>query len=426
MLLAAILSILLVVLFAGCGRRSDPREKQPTAAPALAQAESSDLLPDPTAQPAVADNHASGSRLPLYDLKMDSRQLDQLDRMPFSNEGLSATFKAGGKEYAGVKVRVRGSWSRSWGKKSLKLVFNADNPFDGQHSLNLNSGWRDPAFIREVLAYHVYAQCGATASASRLIRLDVNGQFRGLYVEVEQPEKEFLGRLKLKGAAVYKASSKNNQADERELGNDQAYQAHYTKETRKTEGYGDLQQFCRELQRATNVRDFFNRYVNVDEYINYLAATVLTQNWDCYNKNHYLIHDERGSGKWLVIPWDLDRTFGDFWNMRFDQTSLPIALGTRQSPGITGWNRLQDRFFSEPNLRSRFLDRLATLLQTEFTPEKLFPFLDRLESDMAPDAALDRRRWPSMTSDFHGGIAEVKRFVEQRRAYLLQELKRLR
>ena len=186
----------------------------------------------------------------------------------------------------------------------------------------------------------------------------MNGQFRGLYVEVEQPEKALLKRLNLKGASLFKAVSPSNQADERDLGDENSYRVHYSKETQKTEGYRELQQFCHELERATNTFEFFTRHVDVEKYINYLAATVLTQNWDGFNKNHYLVHDGNGSKKWFVVPWDLDRTFGDHWNWSFDRADLPVLLGTQQLPGITGWNRMANRFFSEPALRSRFLNRL--------------------------------------------------------------------
>jgi spore coat protein CotH len=101
-------------------------------------------------------------------------------------------------------------------------------------------------------------------------------------------------------------------------------------------------------------------------------------------------------------------------------------LGTKSSPGVTGWNRLENRFFSEPGLRAKFLDRLSELLNTEFTTAKLFPVLDKLEADIAPAAELDRLRWPGPAGDLHDGIAGVKSFIERRRAFLQAEIARLR
>ena len=356
---------------------------------------------------------------------MEPKDLAALEGGVYSDETHPAQFLIDGQLHAQVRVRYRGAFARSWPKKPLKIFFPDNRPFRGSDRLNLNSGWRDPALIREHLAYQIYAACGAPASTSRMARVQLNGQFRGLYIEVEQPDKAFVHRLNLKGAVVYKAFSRSNHADERDLGEEAAYRQHYEKETQKGEGYGDLQDFCRALAAEGNTLDFFLRHVDLEKYINYLAATTLTQNWDGYNKNHFLVFDARGSGKWFVVPWDLDRTLGDYWDWSFDKADLPIVLGTRQKPGVTGWNRLQDRFFSEPALRARFFNRLAELLEKEFRTEKLFPFLDELESAIAADAARDRKRWGG-PADFHRGIAQVKQFIKDRRAYLLKEVARQR
>lgn len=409
----------------GCDRPPEPPPRVRKPISETRQPRVADRVANPAPQPSVPETPANG-RLPLYEIKMEPKDLQALERNPFSNDTHPATFIADGEVYERVKVRYRGAFARGWPKKPLKVFFNNDKPFQGQDHLNLNSGWRDPAFVREALAYQIYAACGAPASKSRMVRLHLNGQFRGLYVEVEQPDKKFAGRLNLKGASIYKASSRANQADERDLGSEQAFRMHYEKETQKDEGHRDLQQFCQELGRAADVQDFFTRHVDLDKYINFLAATTLTQNWDGYNKNHFLIHDGKNSKKWFAVPWDLDRTLGDYWDWSFDKADLPILLGTHQMPGITGWNRLQDRFFSVPALRARFLDRLGELLEKEFTTEKLFPVVDRLESGISAEAAMDRRRWPGPTPDLHTGMAQLKRFIERRRAFLLKDAAALR
>jgi len=419
---ATVLLIFLGVTSEGCGQGQNPAPGPRKVTPGAEQSQT----PPSQAQPISRVDSAPGSKLPLYELKIAPRDLARLEQTAFSNETVPATFTAGGQVYDGVRVRYRGAWARSWPKKPLKIFFDKAKPFEGQSAINLNSGWRDPAFIREHIAYLVYTASGVPASRTRMVRLHVNGQFRGLYVEVEQPEKEFVARLNLKGASVYKANSRANQADERMFPREASYQQHYEMETRKADGFRDLQLFCQELARTTNVLDFFNRRVDLDKYVNYLAATALVQNWDGYNKNHFLVYDGRGSQKWIVVPWDLDRTLGDHWTWSFDEAHLPAMLGTRQLPGVTGWNRLQDRFFSEPTLRLRFANRLQELLEKEFTKEQLFPIVDQLEADIGPEAALDRRRWPSDTPELHTGIVQLKRFIERRRAFLLREVARLR
>lgn len=306
----------------------------------------------------------------------------------------------------------------------LKIFFEKDTDFEGQRVLNLNSNWRDPAFIREQLAYQIYAACGVLAPTTRMVKVNVNGEFYGVYLQVEQPEKPFLKRVGLKGAVVYKANSQRRLADASDLGEETSFRAHYEKETHKDEDYSDLQEFCHELAVTKDVPGFFAQRVDLDRYVNFLAGTALVQNWDWYSKNHFLVHDVAGSEKWLVVPWDLDRTLGDHWMGSFNAADLPLRLGTRAQPGVIGWNKLFDAFYKEPALRNRLLDRIDELLRTEFTKEKLFPILDRWESQISADVALDRKRWPNRNgNDLHAGIAEVKQYIENRRAFLVREIK---
>ncbi len=425
LVICSILMAVTALPLAGCGRK---RARTPSAvrpsrsAPSVADQPAQDQT-RPTAEPTVIPQ---GGPIPLYDLKITPKDLAAWENTAFSNETFPASFSTDGVVYDGARIRYRGAWARGWPKKPLKIFFAKGNRFNDERCLDLNSGWRDPAFIREPLAYHIFSACGAVASTTKLVRVQVNGAFRGVYIQIEQPDKALLKRHHLEGAALYKANSQNNQADERAFPNAAQFQAHYEKETLKSEDYTDLQQFCAELANTRDVPGFFAARVDVDRYINFLAATALVQNWDGFNKNHFLAHDVKGSGKWLPIPWDLDRTFGDHWNQSFGEARLPLLLGTRSQPGITGWNRLQDRFFSDPALTARFLDRLQELLQTEFTPDRLFPVLDQLEAQVNPWQAAEVRRWPRYSGDFHRGIAGVKSFIEQRRAFLLAEVKRLR
>jgi spore coat protein H len=375
---------------------------------------------------ATPEHKRAINKLPVYDLKMDRKDFNALQRDPFSNETHPATFIANGETYENVKVRCRGDWARTWPKKPLKILFNDEQPFRGQDSMNLNSCWRDPAFVREHLAYEIYAACGVPCSGTRMVRLNLNGKFLGLYVEVEQPEKPLLRRSNLKGSMLFKTTSDSNQADERDLGSEKSFGAHYRPETQKESGLRELQIFCHDLAHATNVLDFFTERVDLDNYVNYLVATALTQNWDCFNKNHFIVYDIRNSKQWSVIPWDLDRTLGDHWGGGFNHAQLPAMLGTRELPGVTGWNRLQDRFFGELALRAQFVNRLSEVLEKEFTTEQLFPVLDQLESQISEEAALDRNRWPGPRPDVHTGMVELKGYISGRRAFLLSEVAKMR
>ena len=174
----AIVMILFGGFLAGCGRG----QNQPVAA---SEAGGGNGLPGEVAAradpvpPTNVEKRVPGSKLPLYELTINPNELSTLDAQSYSTVSYPAVFQAEGQTYTGVKVRLRGRWSRVWPKKSLEIVFDKDHPFGGRHNLNLNSGWRDPAFVREAVAYHVYARCGAATLLSRMVRLDANDKFRG-------------------------------------------------------------------------------------------------------------------------------------------------------------------------------------------------------------------------------------------------------
>jgi spore coat protein H len=365
----------------------------------------------------------AASQLPVYELTVSAVEWENLQRAPRSDERRPAKFRANDEEYS-VEIRHRGDWARSWPKKPLKIFFEKDKDFEGQNVINLNPNWRDPAFIREQLAYHIYVVCGVPAPKTRMVKVIINGQFHGVFLEVEQPAKPFLKRVGLKGAVVYKCNSRELKSDESDLGAEDLFRAQYEKQTRKDESYEDLQSFCHGLAVAPDVAGFFNARVDLNRYVNFLAGSALVQNWDWFSKNHFLVHDTEGSKKWIVVPWDLDRTLGDHWAGPFDAADLPLRLGTRAQPSTIGWNKLFDAFYKVPSLRKRLLDRIEALLEKEFTEEKLFPVLDRWESEISADVALDRKRWPNLNAgNIHAGIAGVKQYIKDRRAFLFGEIK---
>src|SRR4051794_7234658 len=283
-------AICLVFLFSVVAAFTQPNERIPPV-----------LLDTLHPAPALAETE----KLPVYELKMGAKDLEQLESSESKTNTFPATFMANGVVYENVGVRFRGEWARSWPKKPLKVIFKPEKPFEGHHSLNLNSAWRDPGFVRETLAYYVYAACGVPASKSRMARVNMNGAFRGLYVEVEQPDNAFLGRVGLPGVALFKTASDPNMADERDLGSEAEFAKHYKKETQKAGGMGELQAFCHDMAKAKNTLAFFKERVDLEKYINYLVASTLVQHWDSFNKNHFMAYDPK-TKKWFVVPWDLD------------------------------------------------------------------------------------------------------------------------
>ena len=63
------------------------------------------------------------------------------------------------------------------------------------------------------------------------------------------------------------------------------------------------------------------------------------QNWDGFFNNYFAYHAPGKEGKWEIIQWDLDKTWGDFdgASSNYDWYSMPLTfgadLGGRNRPG---------------------------------------------------------------------------------------------
>ncbi|MBM3833893.1 MAG: hypothetical protein FJ403_11600 [Verrucomicrobia bacterium] len=180
--LLAVVAGFLAVAFVGCDKSPGPPPPQPQPSVRTAQAQPSARAEDVPAAPApqrvetvAAPNRPvqspelpAESKLPFYELRMRQNDLMAMERGWHSNETPPATFVADGEIFEGVKVGYRGAFARSWSKKPLKIFFNKDKLFQGKQRINLNSCWRDAAYIREHLAYEIYAACGAPASKTHM------------------------------------------------------------------------------------------------------------------------------------------------------------------------------------------------------------------------------------------------------------------
>jgi hypothetical protein len=116
-----------------------------------------------------------------------------------SETDLAGTVTVDGVIYAGVGIRIRGNTSftampAGSQKFSLKLEMDFTDPNQqlmGYDTLNLNNGWRDPTFTREVEYNNLLAQYVPNARANNVL-VTINGQNWGVYNNVQQTDKRAL------------------------------------------------------------------------------------------------------------------------------------------------------------------------------------------------------------------------------------------
>ena len=221
-----------------------------------------------------------------------------------------------------IDIRLKGSTSISKlrGTPSFKIRFPkgpAGNGYLGFRRLTLNAMTQDGSKVHEYGAYALFNAMGLPASKTGWARVFVNGVDRGLYLNVEQPDENFMAK-KFKditqhiyeGVALRDLKIGNNDGDNT-IG---AFPADYG--WKVTPNKNDLAKL---ITVATNYTSPAKWYIALDSVldrsalIKFMAVENFLGHWDGYSGplvNNYFIRSNT-RGKFTFIPWGVDQTFGE-------------------------------------------------------------------------------------------------------------------
>jgi hypothetical protein len=242
-----------------------------------------------------------------------------------SGAEIPADLEVDGITYPNVGIRIRSSSSSQVG--GVKMPFNVsldafvpDQDLYGFSTVNLNNGAVDPTLTRETISYRILRDF-IPAPRTAYVRVHLNGQYWGLYILVEQPNKDFLRdwfsseegtRYKgdRPGAAAVGTSRLNWLGSTPSL----YFNSYEAKTPLHPNVWTDLIHMIDKLNNepAATFRTEIERVLNVDRALWYLAIMNLVVNSDDYmgaGHNYYMYFDPT-DGRMNMIPWDLNESFG--------------------------------------------------------------------------------------------------------------------
>lgn len=338
------------------------------------------------------------SVLPEIHIDLDPADFDQILSDVYSYEEYPATFTMiKGNETETVEnvgFRLRGNTSRVSAKKSFKVSFNTFVPgreYRGLDKLNINGEHNDPSIIRSKLSWDIFNAAGVAAPRANHVKLYVNDEYRGLYINVEHIDNEFVQRhfdnndgdlFKCLWPAdlTYRGGDPNEYKFEHD--GRRAYDLTINEET---DNYSTLAALVGFLESASDeeFKKEIENYINVDGVLRWMAVDMLTGMWDNYmfNKNNFYLYHNLSKNRFEFIPYDYDNTFGIDW--------FGIDWATRD---INNWGHpdesrpLTDRILNVPKYKNRLHFYINELIESTFTDEVLYPRIDELKA-MIQDAA---------------------------------------
>jgi hypothetical protein len=372
---------------------------------------------------------ARGKSIPTLDLLLSQASVESLARAGKAWVPAIAVFD--GIVYDRVKARHRGQTSLGFPKKHLKFHFGGEK-FEGLRSVNLSSSYADKSFFRELLACRVFADAGVPHSeVKRFVRVNLNGKHHGLFYQIDMPGDDYLKRNGLDPDGVLMKCNTNGSPS-----SDGTYSASdFEDKTSPEPRYEELHELLASMHHleGSDLRAYIKANVDAEEFAAYLAATALVGNTDHIGKNYYLYRDPK-SGKWSMLPWDLDLTFGRNYECNTSspllndkiRTDNAILMGTVEHPKCDiGPNRLITKFLSLPENRTLVYRKVAKLLKgfnVEATRRQIRPHLPVMKEEVK----LDRAHWGSYglqdSWDWEKRVGELLEYVDKRAKFLAEAL----
>jgi hypothetical protein len=301
-------------------------------------------------------------------------------------------------ETVAAMARLKGNWSYDCRKYQFVISFNEEDPearFHGLRKIVLDAPWYDHTLLHERLAFPLFESLGLPYSCANNARLLVNGEYYGLYANLERLDKEYLQRH-------------FEEAD----GN--LYEAGYELETNEAENNtANLEA----LWAATTIEEVA-ALVDLDQAVAEWAAEAMLPAMDGYWAGveiNYFLYDHPSRG-FLYLPYDLDLAFGD---AAYDDGTLIWPDAVVSDP-ITyehpGWQKepLVQLVLADPTWCGRFVEELVAA-RAAYSPEAMAADLLLWDAQIR-DALVEDPNRTFSASQHDAAVASLEDFLVARAA----------
>ena len=402
----------------GRGRGSAPAVAQ-RSAPTLVAKDTVTYYPD----------HDLYDRSVLRTIFLEFPQTDwsaELDDFYRTDVEVPATLFADGETYEQVGVGYRGNSSYftvTGPKKSFNISIDAGNEgqrLHGYKTINLLNGHADPSFLRDAL-HSTIGNWFFPVLQANLVKLVINGENWGIYVNVQQYNNDFAeDAYGTRGGNRWKIPAGRN-GGLQDLGPDPAaYQRVYQLKSsakRADQAWPALVRLCQTLAATPGDRleQTLPSMLDIDATLWFMALDLVLLDGDGYfsRGSDYSIYQDP-TGRFRAVPYDGNEILKERGNGGARPASLrsgPFAL-----VGID--DRPLTRLFEVPAWRARYLAHVRTLAQEGLDWVQVGAFCSRMRALIEVEVRGDEKALYGHDG-FLGGMEELQRIVETRRAALL-------
>ena len=428
--------------------RGEPGASRPSGSTSPHTTHEDDLKASLAAQPNGDPDLYDAKTLRTFYLRFhDEDWYEQLGDFYRTDVEVPADLIVDGKVYQSVGIRFRGSSSYFTvqnEKKSFNIAVDYGDDRQrlyGYKTLNLLNGHSDPSFLREIL-YSRIATNYIPAPKANFVKLVINGESWGIYINSQQFNKDFLDEwFGTKGGVRWKVPPGRSSGLVYHGDQPSAYQESYQLKTRAEEApnaWQDLIELCEVLESTPDdqLESKLSAILNIDRALWFLALdNVFIDNDGYFSRASDYTFYQDPKGRFHLLPYDSNETF------RFAGGGGPNSWqtdGQMLSP-VSQENDIMRpvirRLFAIPHLRARYLAHIRTIADEWLDWDVLQPIIAEYQSLVDAEVKADDKKLyaydafaTSQIKDQGGGgrggrggrsTPSFKRFVEERAEYLL-------
>jgi hypothetical protein len=377
----------------------------------------------PPFEPLFAADH-----LPVFELTVPESSLRNLAADPFAYQPAHFRYRPPADPrsafvlpYVGLRLKGRGSFHPIDRKPALKIRFDkyiGSQRFLGLRRLTLNNMEQDPSMLRERLAFHVFRRAGIPAPLCNSARVFMNGDYYGLYTNVQTLDPAFLETH----FAPARGNLYDTSKDQYGVDLEPRFKALFELKTNRAENRtGDLDALLAAVGgTAAGLSDEAASIVDLDQWLAVGAVQAVIADWDGYfgGTNNYELYHDVDRGRFVLLPWGCDQTFG-IGNGQFKHLSYRID-GKRTPRNGLLFRRCRESY----DCYQRYLTHVERVLEL-WEGLGLSAELDRILAQIGPSAYEDRRR-PYSIEEFERSAEDVRVFLSGRGQVVRRQLGALR
>lgn len=345
--------------------------------------------------------------LPRYDISVAPKQLAVLNRNVWAEETVPA-YIHWGKEPQKTWLKYRGAHTRVYDKKSFYLRMNG-------REWHLNADAVDPSHIRSKLSFDWFRALSVLSPKATHVTVALNGDELGIYTLLESVDRHFLNRRRLPaGDLFYAVDNRANfgltVSDGQRKLKKKLTDGYELKEGHSGCARRHLAQFIWNLNTVPEERlaSWLRKTVEVRHYLRWLAGIVLTSNADGFIHN-YALYRHPKTGRWWIIPWDYDGTWGrDCYGRKMSAAEVSLF----------GYNRLTERILAVPAFRHYYLQLMDVLLKRYFTLRNMTNRALSLMAHVRPAVYMTAAGRTDVIQKFEQEKEVLQSYVVQRRQFL--------